>query len=159
MRFGITLLGALALGLSGLAVASDDHAGEHHGAETPYDRRHEFFEHLGGHMKAVGKFAKSEETLNAEIVAHAKAMFEASQKLESHFAAGTGPDKFPKTRAKAEIWTSSADFAAAVKNFQTESAALVKAAEANDTAAFKAQAGKVGPTCGGCHEKFRKKEE
>ncbi len=159
MRAGLVLSFGVAFGLSGLAMAGE-HGGEHAGAAaTAYDHRHEFFEHLGGHMKAVGKFAKSEETLNADIVAHAKAMHEASQKLESHFAAGTGPDKFPKTRAKAEIWTNAADFKAAVTAFQTESAALVKLAEANDTAGFKAQAGKVGPTCGGCHEKFRKKEE
>ena len=159
---------AVGFGVTSMAVASDaPHADAHaeHGkaAESPAakaaEAREHFFEALGDHMKAVGKFSKSQDALSPDIVAHAKAIAEASQHLPQHFPAGSGPESGVKTDAKAEIWSDAAGFAAAAKALQDESAKLVALVEAGDAAGAKAQAGAVGQSCGGCHQKYRVKHD
>jgi len=67
-----------------------------------------------------------------------------------------GPDA---TRAKAEIWSSRAEFdtrlADFVKHTQALSQVVGKETAASD--AFKEAAGAVGQDCKGCHDKFREK--
>ena len=65
----------------------------------------------------------------------------------------------PSTEALPAIWTDADGFAAAVQALQTESAALIEAANGDDFDAFKAQFGKVGGTCGGCHDGYRLDDE
>ena len=162
MRAAWNVALSLGFGVTSMAVASDaPHADAHseHGkaGESPASHaaaaREHFFEDLGGHMKAVGKFSKSEDALSPDVVAHAKAIAEASQHLPQQFPAGSGPESGAKTDAKPEIWSDAAGFAAAAKALQDESAKLVALAEGGDTAGVKAQAGAVGQSCGGCHQK------
>jgi cytochrome c556 len=105
-------------------------------------------------MKASGLITKGLIDRPTDLVAHATALHEQAMILGDLFPAGTGPDKV-KTGAKAEIWTQADKFQAAVKTFQTETQAFVDTAKAGNIDATRAQMGKVGESCGGCHDTFR----
>lgn len=120
--------------------------------------RHTVMEGLGKHMKASSMIVKGEVGRPTDLVAHAIALHEASTFLTQLFPAGTGPDKLPSD-SKPEIWTKWADFEKAAKAFEEESGKLVEVARAGDAAATAAQFGKVGKTCGTCHDSFKVDDE
>lgn len=73
-----------------------------------------------------------------------------------------GSDKgvgFKETRAKAEIFTDKEGVGKVAMAFNKEANELAKVAATGDAAALKAQFGKVGEACKGCHEKFRADEK
>jgi cytochrome c556 len=116
--------------------------------------RQSLMDEAGKVMKAGSMISKGQVNRPGDMLAHATALRDVALHLGELFPAGTGPDKL-KTDAKAEIWAQPDKFQAAVKVFQTETAALVDVAKAGDPAATKAQFGKVGESCGGCHDGFR----
>lgn len=127
------------------------------GIQAIYDYRHEVYESLGKHMKALSMIVKGQvEARPKDMVAHATALNQVSLIIPDLFPDGTGPDVVPDTEALSTIWTDRAGFDAAAATFQTESAALVQVAGSGDLDAFKAQFGKVGQSCGGCHDGYRK---
>jgi cytochrome c556 len=63
-------------------------------------------------------------------------------------------DTQEKTRALPAIWSDPAKFKDAAERLQNATARL---AAAKDEGSFKAAAGEVGKSCGGCHESFRAK--
>ena len=65
---------------------------------------------------------------------------------------GSGPESGIPTRAKAEIWTDAAGFAAALDAAKAAAGTL---ANAPDLASAQAAAGAVGRSCGGCHSKYQ----
>ncbi|MEK9724592.1 MAG: cytochrome c [Rhodospirillaceae bacterium] len=66
------------------------------------------------------------------------------------FPKGSGGDK---TRAKDDIWSRPAEFAAALGAFQKAAAGVVAASNGGG---IKAAFGALGGSCGGCHKPFRK---
>jgi len=73
-------------------------------------------------------------------------------------------DAFPETskdvggtKAKPEIWSDTAKFAAAVREIQSKTAALATlvASDKTNSAAFQKAVGEVGGACKGCHDDFR----
>jgi cytochrome c556 len=67
---------------------------------------------------------------------------------------GTG---WEKTRAKPEIWTEQEKVGKAAAALLKEANEMVKVAAAGDAAATKAQFGKLGGACKGCHDDFKVK--
>ncbi len=69
---------------------------------------------------------------------------------------------FPKgsivgnSEAKPEIWSNWPDFQAKMRDFETQTKLLAEVAKAGDEAKMKEQFGKVGATCKGCHDKYKK---
>lgn len=59
------------------------------------------------------------------------------------------------SRAKPEIWTDQAGFAAKAKDFADATAALAAAAKADDKDAFTAALASTGASCKGCHDSFQ----
>ena len=148
----------LALVLSSLllspAFASDAVKGDP--AEVA-DYRDEAFSGIAKHMKALSLMAKGKVELSkADLVLHAKAIALAGEAMPGWFPAGTGPDKAPETEALPAIWSKPDEFKAAIQTFQTASAGLLAAAESGDAKAVAAKLGDVGPSCGNCHDSFRK---
>lgn len=117
--------------------------------------RHMVMSAAGGHMGAMSMIAKGETDRTQDMVMHAEAMLSLAKVTGSLFPEGSGPQAGVETEAKAEIWSQKDKFAAAVKAFEDESAKLVEVAKKGDVAAFKAQLGAVGGTCGDCHDTFR----
>ena len=70
-----------------------------------------------------------------------------------------GTDKgkgWKDTRVKPELFTDKEGVGKVAMNFNKEANELAKVAAAGDVAAIKAQFGKTGATCKGCHDAFRK---
>ena len=122
--------------------------------------RHQAFQGMGKHLKAVSMAAKGRVTLpQKDLLMHTKALARAARQLPGWFPAGTGAGKETKSEALSEIWTNASGFQEAAGAFQTATKALVEVAESNDTEALLPAVKKVGASCGGCHDAFRKDDE
>ena len=83
----------------------------------------------------------------------------ANSGLGALYPAGTETGKgWRETTVKPELFTETAKAGEAAKKFITESTELAKVAATGDAAAVKVQFGKLGQTCKGCHDDFRKKD-
>ena len=72
-----------------------------------------------------------------------------------------GTDKgkgWEESRAKPEIWTDKEKMGKVATEFVKEANEMAKVAAGGDAAAVKAQLGKLGGTCKGCHDDFRVKK-
>lgn len=112
---------------------------------------------MGSHMKAAGMIARGDVARPQDLPAHAHALQAAGAEMTALFPAGTGSDT-QRTEAKADVWARPAEFQAAVAAYQSATADLVTAADAGDLAAVSEALGKVGRTCGGCHDGFKIKD-
>jgi cytochrome c556 len=74
------------------------------------------------------------------------------------FPAGSGPQA-GRTQAKPAIWQQRADFDAKMRNFGLAAKAFQAAAAGGDLNAMKAAHGRLGQTCGACHEPYRAKND
>lgn len=129
-------------------------------AAAVIEYRHQAFQGMGKHMKVLSMAAKGRVTLpTKDLVMHAKALARASQVMEGWFPAGTGAGKESRSEALSEVWTNASGFKEAVGAFQGATTALVTVAEANDTAGLLPAFKKVGASCGGCHDTFRKDDD
>ena len=59
------------------------------------------------------------------------------------------------SRARPEVWTNQADFAAKAAAFATATKALAAAAQADDKEAFTAALASTGASCKGCHDSYQ----
>lgn len=117
--------------------------------------RHLVMEAVGKHMSALAMIARGQSDRQGDVLHHARAMHAASTTLGELFPPGTGPADGVETDAKPGIWSDPEGWAAALAAFEAESAKLVQLAESGDLSTFKAQFGRVGGTCGDCHDGYR----
>jgi cytochrome c556 len=87
----------------------------------------------------------------ATIEAKAKDLMGSSEKIPDLFPKGSTKGK---TKAKAEIWEKSDDFAKAAKNLNKAAAELADAAKAKDPD-IDVKVKAVSGACGSCHKAFR----
>lgn len=107
-----------------------------------------------GRIKANidGNFNKEQVVAAANVVAGT-----ASSEVFTLFGPGTDKDVGnEKTRAKPEMLQDSDKRKQAIANLVKEANELAKVAAAGDAAAVRAQFGKVGGACKGCHDDFRR---
>lgn len=117
--------------------------------------RIESYKKIGTAFKTINDGLKADKPDTKVIAAQAKIMKDLSAKIPSWFPKGSGPEAGIKTRAKAEIWSDWATFAAASKGLNAESAKLESLAKAGDIEAIKGQVKATGGACKTCHDKFR----
>ena len=79
----------------------------------------------------------------------------AAAAIDTWFPQGSGPESKIETDAKSEIWADPQGFQTAAKALKAEAPKMQQLANANDLAGVKAQVGKLGGACKGCHDKFR----
>ena len=91
-----------------------------------------------------------------DLVATAQALQALGANLEESFPKGSGPQSKVETEALDTIWSDAEGFTAAVKAYNDATAAFVEAAKTGDMAKAAEARGKVGQSCGGCHESYRK---
>jgi cytochrome c556 len=114
-------------------------------------------------MKAIGGASKGlYDTLGgdkdpAKLKDYAARINTLAGQTGGWFPAGTGPSSGVKTKARAEIWTDAAGFAAARAAFVTQAGKLNAAAQTGDAAKVQAEFGALRGTCKGCHEKYQDK--
>jgi cytochrome c556 len=134
-----------ALGVATLVAAQ---AADHQQA------RHEAMERVGDAMKALGGMARGQAPFDAAVVKKsATAIADNLAEAEKHFPPGSDTGK---TRAKAEIWTSRADFDRIMGDAKKAATAL---AAVNDEAAYKPALGALGQSCKSCHDMYRAPEK
>ncbi|MGH7185429.1 MAG: c-type cytochrome [Pseudomonadota bacterium] len=130
-------------------------------AKTVIETRQKAMKGLGKHMEAINAFVEKGEGDAAGVAEHAKAIAETAKVIPMVFPEGTSlaDSHGIKTAAKPEIWSDRPGFEKAAEYMGEEAEELAEAAEGGDkqviAAAF-AELGKEG--CGGCHSKFRQKQ-
>ncbi|MFM2300735.1 MAG: hypothetical protein RLZZ84_471 [Pseudomonadota bacterium] len=75
-----------------------------------------------------------------------------AQAMPALFADGTRP---VPSRARAEVWTNKADFAAKSAAFSAATKALAAAIAAEDQTAFASALASTGAACKGCHDTYQ----
>lgn len=154
----IPALAALLL-LASPSLAEDPPAEESE-ATLSFEYRQKVFGGLGAHMGALSYFVKGKlEPRKDDLIAHSTSLHELSKIVGHLFPEGSGPEAVSETEALAEIWSDPEGFAQRIQTLQAESAALVEAAKGDDFPAFQAQYGKVGKSCGDCHDSYRKDDD
>lgn len=119
-------------------------------------QRHAGYEKLGKAMRAA-KQASDQGNLPA-VRGAANQIAALSAQAPRWFPAGSGPEA-GKTHAKAEIWQNRVDFDGKMRNFGLAAKAFQAAAAGGDLAAIKEAHGKLGQTCGACHQSYRLKHD
>ena len=131
-------------------------------AKAVIEARQKAMKDNGAHMKAINAFVEKGEGDAAMVAEHAKAIGETSKKIPELFPEGTSlaDGHGVKTAAKPEIWTDRAGFEKAAASLGEEAGELAEAAEGGDKQAIAAAFAELGKEgCGGCHSKFRQKQD
>ncbi len=144
MGWGSTAFAAMAFAASVALAAS--------GADAIKERR-ALMKENGEATKAVVGMLKGAPFDLAAVQKALKTYENAAAKMPGLFPADSEKGD---THALPAVWTDTADFDARFKKFGADSAAALTAI--TDDASFKANMPGVLKNCGGCHEKFRAKD-
>ncbi|MEK7738383.1 MAG: cytochrome c [Pseudomonadota bacterium] len=147
------LVAGLALGIAAGAVAQVK-------PEQQIKWRQSTMQVLGWNMARIK--ANVEGTYNKDQAVQAANLIQAVANggLGSLFPAGTEKGSgWRDTQVKPEFFTEGDKVREVAGAFNKEANELAKAAATGDAAAVKAQFGKVGQACKGCHDKFRVEEK
>jgi cytochrome c556 len=116
------------------------------------------------HVKAwsMGRIkANIEGTYNKDQVIQAANLIQAVANSGMGVLYQPGTDKgkgWKETRVKAELFTDREGVGKVARAFNMEANEMAKVAATGDAGAVKAQFGKLGEACKGCHEKFRQED-
>jgi cytochrome c556 len=105
--------------------------------------------------------ANVEGTYNKDQVVEAANVIQAiaNSKMGALYQPGSDKGKgWKETRLKSEFFTDKDTLGKIAGNFGQQANEMAKVAATGDAAAVKAQFGKLGEACKGCHEKFRAEE-
>jgi cytochrome c556 len=109
----------------------------------------------GAGMKGFAAFLQEGKGTPEELKAHAAAIQVVAKDMPGWWPKGTEVG-VGKSAALPAIWEKPDDYKARMVAFKNEADAMVKAAATGDKAAIGAQLGKLGGTCKGCHDAYRK---
>ena len=137
------------IGTAGIALAAGTTP------EATIKARQGHLKDLGAAFKEVRDQLRNPQPDMARIKTASSQIAQLSTQMNGWFPQGTGPESKIETDAKAEIWSDAAGFEKALKNFQAEAPKLQQLAAANDLGGIKAQVGKLGGACKGCHDNYR----
>jgi cytochrome c556 len=147
-RKGKWSIAGMALALSaGAALATS-------GADAIKERR-ALMKANGEATKPIVPMLKGQAPVDVDVIQKAlKTYVDAAQKMPSLFP----PDsKTGDTNALAAIWVDKADFEAKFKKLGEDATAALS--QVKDDASFKAIMPNLYKDCGGCHEKYRAKQQ
>ena len=147
-----TILGT---GLCAALVATAGYAASHSNVTNKaVAARHAQMQMVAYHTGVLGAIAKGEMEYSAEMVDAAAANLRDLAKMNKAtlWTAGTEQGATEGSRAKPEIWSDAAGFAAKMTDLETAAAAMIGAADQGAVGA--AMAG-IGGSCKACHEGYR----
>lgn len=149
------LLSLIAIALAGTAVAQVK-------PESAIKFRQSGYTFMARNMgKLKGMLIDNPESFNKEQAVAAANLIAATANSGMGALYVPGSDKgkgWEPTRVKAELFTDKEGVGKVAVAFNKEANELAKVAAGGDAAALKAQFGKVGEACKGCHDKFREEE-
>jgi cytochrome c556 len=156
---------ATLIGMGGYAVvAADNDTTIQTAALDPAEaikQRQALMKEQGKHAKAINEFVESGTGTAEDVAQHAAALKGSSAKIADLFPPGTSiDDNVAKTAAKKEIWEDFDAFKASADKLGELAGALEEAAAGGDKQQIAAAFGVMGKEgCGGCHSKFRQKQD
>lgn len=116
--------------------------------------RHAQMQMIAYHTGVLGAIAKGEMEYSAEMVDAAATNLRELAKMQKAtlWTAGTEQGATPGSRAKTEIWSDPAGYAAKFTGLENAASAMIGA---TDAAAVGAGMGAIGGSCKSCHEAYR----
>jgi cytochrome c556 len=149
MALRVACVTAVLLGATGgIAFAADS-------VESVIKARQQHLKDVGAAFKSIRDETRKSAPEMTQIQTAAGTIAKASTQIDTWFPKGSGPESKLETDAKSEIWSDPQGFAAAARTLKDEAPKLQQLAAANDLNGVKAQVGKLGGACKGCHDKFR----
>ena len=121
--------------------------------------RHIQMETMGKHMYSSKLILKGNVSRAEDLNGHAAALHALGNNLVAQFPTNTKPDGKLETEALAAIWTDAEGFEKAVKAYNDATANYVVVAKTGDLVKALEAYGKVGQSCGGCHDTYREEDE
>lgn len=156
----IRLAAAVAISGAALAFAAPCAVAQDSPGQAAQKAREAHFKEIGKAFKGINDQIKSGAPDMAVVKPNAETVRLLSTQVSTWFPANSAPGAGVKTRAKPEVWSDAAGFAAAADAFKVQAAKLaVVAGGPADLAALKGQFAATGGTCKGCHDKYRVPEE
>ena len=152
-------------GMGGYAVvAAGDAATVQTAQMSPADtikKRQELMKGQGKAAKAISEFVESGTGTAEDVAKQAGDLKTSSGQIAELFPAGTSiDDNVAKTAAKQEIWDDFDAFTASADKLGELAGALEQAAAGGDKQQIADAFGVMGKEgCGGCHSKFRQKQD
>jgi cytochrome c556 len=147
-----TILGCLVIAGASAALAQGlSGAGAVHA-------RQEGFKLQGAAFKVISDQLKTPAPDVAAIRTAANTVNHTADVIQTWFPAGSGAEAGVPTRARPEIWTDQAHFAAAMAAFRAQAPRLKAAADSGNVDNIRTEFMATGRTCGGCHIPFRAPE-
>jgi cytochrome c556 len=145
----ITLTAALLAGVVSLAVSGT-------GGTEAIKARHEAMKTIGDSMGALAAIAKKQAPFDAAVVEKSAGTIAGElEKSAALFPPGSESGE-AETWAKAEVWSDPEGFAKAMETSR-EAALAMKAVTAESD--FGPALGRLGSSCKGCHETYRRPKE
>ncbi len=123
-------------------------------AEKDIDYRKATFSIVGGHMKSMGTILKG-RMHQGDLKFHANGIRAMSAIVPKVFPEGSGDGK---TAALPAIWEEPAEFKTALDNFVAAANGMADAADSGEMTAIGPAIQKLGGTCKGCHDNFKKSD-
>ena len=114
---------------------------------------------FGGANRALAPLATGQSVPTAAVLEAATVLHDGAVKLVHLFPEGSSTADLPKSESLPVIWSDSEGFAAALAKFEAASKGLQEAAEGGDSSAIAAAFAELRPTCGGCHQTYRKPKD
>ncbi len=130
-----------------------------HDPQAAYNARHEGYEEIGDHFKAINRELKGDAPSLDKVRQEATGLAQKAAQVPNWFPVGSGPESGTRTRAKADIWTNAQDFQQRSQTLVQTSAAFAQAAQNGDLAAVRAALPALGDSCKQCHERYRGPEK
>ena len=148
----IKLLAACAL-LTAAGAASAELTPDQ--AERAVETRQSVLHLMAWNISPLGAMARDRMEFDAERVAtNADRLLALSKMLSEAFGPDTRGNDV-ETEALDVIWENPEDFAAKVQANMDAASALVEVSATGDEGAIKEAIGRLGSTCGSCHDDFR----
>jgi cytochrome c556 len=119
--------------------------------------RQQGFKSTGAAFKAVKDSLQRGNADPDKIREAAQQFQQTSDKLAAWFPPGSGPNAGARTAARPEIWSDPAGFGQASDQFADEARKFAALAASGAVTADTLKA--LGASCGGCHDKYRVKQD
>lgn len=137
------------------SVNANEASSEKH-ANKATELRQSIFKLLGSNMSPLGGMAKGKIEFDAQTIQkNGQRINQLSLMIDDYTRTDTS--KFNvKTEALDKVWTQRDDFQKRISALTEASANLEKIVLSGDEGSIKQAIGKVGQSCGGCHDNFKK---
>jgi cytochrome c556 len=145
---------AALLAFTTLAATAEPAKSQKH-ADHALKMRKAVYSLLGSNMGPLGGMAKGKIPMNVQVLEkNAQRINQLSLMISDYLKTDTS--KFTlKTEALDNIWTDGDKFSQRIEALTKASDALYNVANSGDETAIRKAIGRVGKTCGGCHDDFK----